>query len=320
MLIKELYIFICQYICDNYSLQLALTDTCVNSNLKSYYKPIIFEDYKQLNKYVKIDRFSVTDNEILMIKSKKITKLHFMSVSTINNYILHRGIYTKTPVYCVLLSSLPNTLTHISFGHEFNQMVDDLPNSVTHIKFGDNFNQCINNLPRSLLYLELAGMNFNQPIDLLPKTLKFLSLGFRFNKSVNNLPSKLVSLTLEHSFDGEIDMLPPSLKYLRICDNLKKKFDKLPKSVTHLHFIRTLFLHGPNEIIDLPDTIEYIMYDYDYGCHTIIDQIIIYSIGDNFRRSLSALNEETIITNIPKNLKCLLLCDGISSFFMMKRN
>jgi hypothetical protein len=39
------------------------------------------------------------------------------------------------------VNSLPNTITHLTFGYSFNQKVDNLPKDLTHLTFGRRFNQ-----------------------------------------------------------------------------------------------------------------------------------------------------------------------------------
>ena len=47
--------------------------------------------------------------------------------------------------------SIPNSVTHLTFGRDFNQQIDILPNSITHLTFGNDFNQTINNLPNKMI-------------------------------------------------------------------------------------------------------------------------------------------------------------------------
>jgi len=44
-------------------------------------------------------------------------------------------------------STLPPSLTSLSFGNNFNQPINNLPNTITNLSFGRNFNQPISNLP-----------------------------------------------------------------------------------------------------------------------------------------------------------------------------
>ena len=74
------------------------------------------------------------------------------------------------------LNNIPNTVTHLTFGHHFNQVLkkDDIPNYVTHLTFGYNFNQKLtkNVIPNSVTHVTF-GYSFNQILkkDDLPNKL-----------------------------------------------------------------------------------------------------------------------------------------------------
>ena len=46
-------------------------------------------------------------------------------------------------------------IKRITFGHDFNQKIENLPNTITHLTFGFHFNQKIENLPNSLTHLTI---------------------------------------------------------------------------------------------------------------------------------------------------------------------
>ena len=62
---------------------------------------------------------------------------------------------------------IPKNVTHIIFGNNFNQKMDNfIPNNVTHIFIGNNFNQKIkNSIPNQVTHL-IFGYHFNQEIKL----------------------------------------------------------------------------------------------------------------------------------------------------------
>jgi hypothetical protein len=61
------------------------------------------------------------------------------------------------------ISNLPTTLTHITFGENFNQPVTHLlPPSLTHLTFGNMFNSAANYLPDKLTHLTFGAM-YNLP-------------------------------------------------------------------------------------------------------------------------------------------------------------
>lgn len=114
---------------------------------------------------------------------------------------------------------LPSTLTHLTFGINFNLPVDKkLPHSLTHLKFKNNiwgtgFNQPIDHLPPRLTHL-VVGTNFNKPVNNLPSTLKYFKAGEKFDHSIDNLPDAVTHIILHNI--PPINKLPPSLLYLRI--------------------------------------------------------------------------------------------------------
>ena len=51
------------------------------------------------------------------------------------------------------LSLIKSSITHLTFGWDFNQSVDNLPSSLTHLTFGHCFNQLVDNLPSTINHL-----------------------------------------------------------------------------------------------------------------------------------------------------------------------
>jgi hypothetical protein len=84
---------------------------------------------------------------------------------------------------------LPASLTHLTFGHWFNQPLAPgvLPASLTHLTFGHWFNQPLHSgvpegrgvLPASLTHLTL-GEDFKQKIDHLPRSIIIMLNGKRY--------------------------------------------------------------------------------------------------------------------------------------------
>jgi FNIP Repeat len=97
-------------------------------------------------------------------------------------------------IFKQLVDNLPPTLTHLTTGFEFNQQVDNLPPTLTHLTTGNTFNQPVDNLPPTLTHLT-TGCEFNQPVDNLPPTHTHLTTGFDFNQPIDNLPPTLTHLT-----------------------------------------------------------------------------------------------------------------------------
>jgi hypothetical protein len=63
--------------------------------------------------------------------------------------------------------NLPKKLISLTFGHCFNQPVNNLPETLTLLTFGNTFNRQVDNLPKTLISLTFCHY-FNRPIDNLP--------------------------------------------------------------------------------------------------------------------------------------------------------
>ncbi len=168
--------------------------------------------------------------------------------------------------YNSVICHCPNSITHINFGHRFNQTIDFIQpvdkdyQSITHIVFGNDFNQPINLLPLTIQYLEFSKM-FNQPLDNLPNGLTHLYLSSEFNHPLNNLPNTLKHLIIRTKFTHSLDNLPESLTHLSVycihnvsVDNLPAglewltlgnsfdgPIDNLPNSLTSLTLINSTY-------------------------------------------------------------------------------
>jgi hypothetical protein len=68
----------------------------------------------------------------------------------------------------MLLTDLPKSLTHLTFGNDFNQEVSQLHKLLTHLTFGYDFNQDVSDLPKSLTHLTFDRYSkFNQKVSQL---------------------------------------------------------------------------------------------------------------------------------------------------------
>lgn len=125
----------------------------------------------------------------------------------------------------------PN-ITHLYFGHFFNQKLGLICAHVEHITLGENHNFPIGKLPRTLKCI-VFGMNYNSPLELpknimsvkvgqcfshplkLTKKLLHVATGYKFNKPVK--PSKyLKTLNFAHNYNKHIE-LPKYLVCLKMC-------------------------------------------------------------------------------------------------------
>lgn len=135
---------------------------------------------------------------------------------------------------------MPLALTHLSFGANFNQNVDNVfPPTLTHLSFGNNFNYPVDHLPSSLIELKFAGL-FNHPINRLPSTLSQLTLSYMFDQAVDHLPPSLTHLTFGKHFNNSIDHLPKYITHLVIpaISSFESKVTVLPPNLILLEIPR----------------------------------------------------------------------------------
>lgn len=83
---------------------------------------------------------------------------------------------------CNLSTPLPS-LTHVKFSDSFITPINHLSSvgvpifpSLTHLTFGKCFNQMVDNLPPTIIYLKF-GEQFNLYVDKLPPALEYLEFG-----------------------------------------------------------------------------------------------------------------------------------------------
>jgi hypothetical protein len=142
--------------------------------------------------------------------------------------------------------NLPNSITHLTFGYDFNKRVDNLPNSITHLTLGFEFNKPFNNLPNSITHLTFGGF-FNKPVghqgcgDIkcprnLPNSITHLAFGGAFNNSIDNLPNSITHLTFGMLFNEPANNLPNSITHLSFGYNFNQKLDNLPINVQEINF------------------------------------------------------------------------------------
>ena len=230
---KELRNEICNYLKDIDSINLLTTHK--NANPVRY----VMKKYMPLNKY---DEWRNKTRIELIIRK-----------CIIEEYI----DYQRLNLY---------KITHLIFGNNFNQRVDNLPDSITHIEFGWHFNQMVDNLPDSTIYLKF-GVYFNQSVENLSKTLKDLTFGYFFNQPVNNLPNSITHLRFGWTFNQQIDNLPGSITHLKFEGIFNQSVDKLPNSINHLNFGWYF-----NQTVDnLPDSITHL--EFGFNLHQYIENL-----------------------------------------------
>jgi len=203
------------------------------------------------------------------------------------------------------ISNLPNTVKKITFGFNYNQILDDLPDSIEEIVFNEHpelrdsrFNNEINNLPKKLKKLVLS-QDFNQTVDNLPINLETLIFKLKFNKSIDFLPQNLRILKLDRDFNYPLNNLPNNLEVLIInTKNYNHNFDNLPKNLKHFTFTA----YNYEKRIVLPEKLE----------------VFIYSIYKNrvnieFNDNLKIFSTKNPYDIFPSSLETLLI--GFDFFF-----
>lgn len=145
-----------------------------------------------------------------------------------------------------------SNLSYIRFGGEFNNSVPTLPDTLTHLIFGFNFNKNINNLPKNIIHLEF-GCRFNKKISLQSlNKLETLCIGMNFRQKVK-LPNSIKHL--EWDCNIELPKLPTTLTQLELGFDFNKKLpNPLPSELTHL----TLGLQFEHFIESFPDKLTYL--------------------------------------------------------------
>jgi hypothetical protein len=130
-----------------------------------------------------------------------------------------------------LVMELLREYKKVQFENKFNSRIDWLPEGITDVHLGTEFNQPIDNLPHTIKRITIMPYNdieytkFNQPMDNLPTGLEELSivLNKSFNKPLDNLPTGLKKICLHlHNFLYPINTLPNSIEEINI-----KQFDHI---------------------------------------------------------------------------------------------
>lgn len=240
---------------------------------------------------------------------------------------------------------LPRFLKKIKFGDGYTQSLDyvNLPKTLEILEFGSSFNNSLFSvkLPENLKELILNDI-FNCALPpVLPEGLEKLFLGESFEYSVNNfiVPMNLKELKISGMNQNKplFDNLPKTLEYLKIVNNLEFDFDYnlpvLKKLVVHdnsnilINFDKLLELEHfvckgkqNNEKIlnKLPNTIKYLEIEYFLEIDLVnlpmdLEELKInvgktYNLRNNQQKPIPKFQIHKQ-TNLPMNLKKIILCD-----------
>jgi hypothetical protein len=128
----------------------------------------------------------------------------------------------------------------VQFENKFNSRIDWLPEGITDLHLGTEFNQPIDNLPHTIKRICIMPYNnidytkFNQTIDNLPVGLEELSivLNKSFDKPLDNLPSGLKKICLHlHKYLYPINNLPNTIEEINIKQFNHIETYKLPRNL-----------------------------------------------------------------------------------------
>ena len=110
----------------------------------------------------------------------------------------------------------------------FNKSVDNLPNSITNLTFGRYFNQLVDATRKNKIFTGAPKNNIVFDGDNLPNSLTHLTFGFSFNKSVDNLPNSITHLKFGWNFNQQVNNLPMNIKKIKICEHQILLLKKVP--------------------------------------------------------------------------------------------
>jgi hypothetical protein len=233
-----------------------------------------------------------------------------IKLEIVDQYNVSHGIKSKfnKPIGCANCNhdlcpkNLPSSITHITFGWNFNQPVNFLHEGITHLFFGANFNQQVDNLPSTVTHLSL-GFCFAHSVDSLPQNLTNLTLSYVFNLPVNSLPKSLININFCDYFSQSIDNLPDSVKFLSLGSKFNQQVNKYPESLEELSFMSSSSIKN-----QIPQTIKIINIYWDY-CST---DSIISNVPSNIQKiRINDTNKINLITKIPFGCVITDLLDNI---------
>uniref|UniRef100_A0A6C0C7Z9 F-box domain-containing protein n=1 Tax=viral metagenome TaxID=1070528 RepID=A0A6C0C7Z9_9ZZZZ len=186
---------------------------------------------------------------------------------------------------------LPKYVTHLTFGHRFNQSIDNyVPKSVTHLIFGSDFDQTIcGSIPNSVTHLKF-GFNYNQSIEkCIPNSVTHLTFGFNFDKLIEKcIPDSVLYLRLycRNGYPAKNDF-PKNLTHLELVVLDSRYNTCFPSTISHL----TLFFITYISLKELmPPSVKHLTLDGQFN--RPIDDFIPSSIthltlGGNFKKSIN---------------------------------
>ncbi len=203
--------------------------------------------------------------------------------------------YLSAIISLELLLKLPYTIRYIKFNNKFNYYINTLAETnISHIIFGNNFNNPVDNLPWVIEYLYF-GDEFNQGLENLPGCLKKLlfSIASKFNQKLDCLPNCLEYLFLPADYSFQLNNLPNFLLHLELCFDYSHTLNNLPKSLEKFIFYST------NRQTDWYNRKKY---SYIKATNFQIPQLPCY-YTDTTKQDINWI--EKVFVRLPPNLKLL---------------
>ena len=132
--------------------------------------------------YLDNDKESINYLQYVGISIKKYVAKEFYSVEALNKYefIIKKIIADHT------INSLPQTITHLTFGWNFNQTIDQLPDNIIELNFNIyeemEFKKPINKLPKKIRIIRIYSDYDNEYVEdeIIPKVIKDVLLKYPY--------------------------------------------------------------------------------------------------------------------------------------------
>lgn len=148
-------------------------------------------------------------------------------------------------------SYMPRHVTHLFVCSCYRSHIKSIvPDTVTHLAFGDNFNQSLQNNIPGVTNLTV-GQSFKQPLDTGIPTVTHLTFGNYFDNVISyKISSSVTHLTFGRRFNQNIaGAIPDSVTHLILGDYFTHAIkNNIPASVTHLTMTLRLFEEQMNQI------------------------------------------------------------------------
>jgi hypothetical protein len=215
---------------------------------------------------------------------------------------------------------MEKNITHIIFGYEFNNSVDNLPWKIEYLYFGYKFNQLLENLPgcmRKLIFPQ--NSQFNNQLDCLPNSIEYLFLPIYYSKQIDNLPNSIFYLELNYQYPHTLNNLPKSLNkfiFYYSSQNNNNRFHIIQKSSLDEFLIPKINCYYDDRnkpeinwiervFVSLPSNLKFLDLTYSYKLNLLSDYINWNNKVLNQHIRKEVIKNSQILDNLPENLEVL---------------